>query len=95
MAAHASRRLGAMVANASAIIGIELMTAAQGCDFHANLRSSAPLESVRKIVRERIPSLADDRYIHADLQSAIELVRSRAVIGAVAGIGLPSLTEQP
>lgn len=95
MAAHASRRLGAMAANASAIIGIELMTAAQGCDFHGNLRSSAPLESVRKIVRDRIPSLADDRYIHADLQSAIELVRSRAVIGAVGGIELPSLTEQP
>jgi histidine ammonia-lyase len=94
MAAHASRRLGAMAANASAIIGIELMTAAQGCDFHGNLRSSVPLESVRRVVRERIPSLADDRYIHADLQSAIELVRSRAVAAAVAAIELPSLTER-
>src|SRR5579883_1111791 len=86
MAAHAARRLGTMAANASAIIGIELMSAAQGCDFHGKLRSSAPLESVRQIVRERIPALADDRYIHADLQSAIELVRSGAVAGAVAGV---------
>ena len=94
MSAHASRRLGAMAANASAIMGIELMTAAQGCDFHGALRSSVPLESVRKIVRERIPPLTDDRYLHTDLQSAIELVRSRAVIEAVTGIELPSLTER-
>jgi histidine ammonia-lyase len=94
MAAHASRRLGAMAANASAIIGIELMSAAQGCDFHGNLRSSVPLESVRRVVREHIPSLADDRYIHADLRSAIELVRSRAVAAAVAAVELPSLTER-
>lgn len=95
MAAHAARRLGAMAANASAIVGVELMTAAQGCDFHGKLRSSVALEAVRRIVRDRIPPLADDRYIHADLQSAIELVRRGAVSGAVAGIELPSLTEQP
>lgn len=95
MAAHASRRLGTMAANASAIIGIELMTAAQGCDFHGTLRSSSPLESVRRIVRERIPPLGDDRYLNADLQSAIDLVRSRAVVDAVAGVDLPSLAEQP
>jgi len=94
MAAHASRRLGAMAANASAIIGIELMTAAQGCDFHGALRSSVPLESVRSLVRQRIPTLTDDRYLNTDLQSAIELVRSRAVVDAVAGVELPSLTEQ-
>jgi histidine ammonia-lyase len=93
MAAHAARRLGAMAANASAIIAIELMTAAQGCDFHGALRSSLPLEAVRRIVRRRIPPLADDRYLHTDLQGAIELVRSRAVIEAVAGVELPSFTE--
>jgi histidine ammonia-lyase len=94
MAAHASRRLGAMAANASAIMGIELMTATQGCDFHGTLRSSVPLESARRVVREQIPPLDDDRYLNADLQSAIGLVRSRAVIDAVTGVELPSLTQQ-
>jgi histidine ammonia-lyase len=93
MAAHASRRLAAMAANASAIIGIELMTAAQGCDFHGALRSSVPLESVRSLVRQRIATLTDDRYLNTDLRSAIELVRSRAVVDAVAGVELPSLTH--
>jgi len=93
MAAHGSRRLGAMAANAAAIVGIELMTAAQGCDFHGALRSSVPLEAVRRVVRERIPPLVDDRYLHADLQSAAELVRSRAVLEAAAGVEIPSLTR--
>jgi histidine ammonia-lyase len=40
MAAHGARRLVPMVENAFAVIGIELLAAAQGCDFHAPLRSS-------------------------------------------------------
>ena len=47
MAAHGARRLAAMAENAANVVAIELMAAAQGCDFHAPLRSSAPLERVR------------------------------------------------
>ena len=43
----------AMAENAMAVIGIELLAAAQGCDFHAPLSSSAPLEAVRALLRER------------------------------------------
>ena len=93
MAAHGARRLLPMVANAAAITGIELMTAAQGCDFHGNVRSSNPLEAVRKLIREHVPPLADDRYLHADLQSAIELVRNGAVVQAAAGVAFPTFGE--
>ena len=37
MAAHGARRLLAMAENAANVIGIELLAAAQGCDFHAPL----------------------------------------------------------
>ena len=40
-----------MTENATAVIGIELLAAAQGCDFHAPLKSSAPLEAVRALLR--------------------------------------------
>ena len=93
MAAHGARRVLPMAENASAIIGIELMTAAQGCDFHGAIKSSATLEAVRKLVRERIAPLSDDRYLHTDLKSAIDLVRSGAVVRAAASVALPSLTE--
>ncbi len=51
MAAHGARRLLAMVENATAVIGIELLAAAQGCDFHGPLRSSESLERVRGLLR--------------------------------------------
>ncbi len=44
MSAHAARRLLPMADNVAAILGIELLAAAQGCDFHAPLTSSAALE---------------------------------------------------
>ena len=45
-----------------AVLGIELLAAAQGCDFHAPLRSSAALEAVRALTRSRVPHLSDDRH---------------------------------
>ncbi|HYD46176.1 MAG TPA: histidine ammonia-lyase [Phenylobacterium sp.] len=91
MAAHGARRLSAMTANAASVIGIELLAAAQGCDFHAPLASSAPLEAVRALVRGQVPHLADDRHMHPDLEAATALVRRGALIEAAAPIALPEV----
>ena len=91
MAAHGARRLHPMIRNAAAVVGIELITAAQGCDFHHGLRSSVALEAVREATRARIATLGDDRYLHADLEAASALVRERTLLGAAAGVALPSL----
>lgn len=90
MAAHAARRLAAMAANAASVIAIELIAAAQGCDFHAPMRSSAPLERVRAHLRERVARLEQDRYLAPDIATAADLVRSGALI-AVAGVAMPNL----
>ncbi len=91
MAAHGARRLIGMVENATAVIGIELLAAAQGCDFHAPLASSAPLEAVRKLLRAQVPHLDDDRYFHPDMEKANALVRSGAVIEAAGAVKLPAI----
>jgi len=75
MAAHGARRLQAMTENLRAIIAIELLAAAQGCDFH-DLPSSDPLEAVRASVRKIVPHLEDDRYFAPDIEAAISLLRS-------------------
>jgi histidine ammonia-lyase len=75
MSAHAARRLIAMAQNAAAIVGIETLAAAQGCDFHAPLKSSADLERARAVIRSRVPHLDEDRWLHPDLTAAIALVR--------------------
>ena len=90
MAAHGARRLTAMVDNASAVIGIELLAAAQGCDFHAPLTSSPPLEQARALLRENVPHLEDDRHFHPDMDIAIHLVRSGELVMA-ADLPLPGI----
>ncbi|MBB5705982.1 histidine ammonia-lyase [Sphingopyxis panaciterrulae] len=90
MAAHGARRLLAMAENASAVIGIELLAAAQGCDFHAGLASSGALEAVRGRLRAAVPMLDHDRHFHPDMEAATALVRGGAVAEA-AGLALPGI----
>jgi len=91
MAAHGARRLLAMVENAFAIVGIELLTAGQGCDFHRPLKSSEALEAVRAALRSKVPTLEDDRFIHPDIDAAIALVRD-GMVADLAG-QLPGVRE--
>jgi histidine ammonia-lyase len=76
MSAHAARRLLPMADNVAAVLGIELLAAAQGCDFHAPLTSSLMLERVRAMVRADVPYLQHDRLMAPDIGKAIALVRS-------------------
>ncbi|GAC1337574.1 MAG: histidine ammonia-lyase [Acetobacteraceae bacterium] len=76
MAAHGARRLLPMAANLAGVIGIELLAAAQGCDFHAPLRSSPPLEAVRATLRARVAHRDQDRLFGPDIAAATDLVRA-------------------
>jgi histidine ammonia-lyase len=91
MSAHAARRLLPMADNVAAVIGIELLAAAQGCDFHAPLMSSAMLEQVRGLVRAEVPHLEEDREMAPDIAKAIALVRSGRLADAVQQAGLPDI----
>jgi histidine ammonia-lyase len=90
MAAHGARRLTAMAENAANVVAIELIAAAQGCDFHLPMRSSAPLERVRACLRAHVPHLEQDRYLAPDIAAAAELVRSGALATA-AQVDLPRI----
>ena len=92
MAAHGSRRLLDMATNARAVVGIELLAAVQGCDFHAPLRSSEALERARACLRRAVPALDEDRYFHPDMEAANAILRSGALVEAV-GVSLPGVTE--
>lgn len=89
MAAHGARRLIAMAENAGIVVAIELLAAAQGCDFHRPLVSSERLEKVRAVLRKIVPTLEGDRYFYPDLQEAAALVRSGAVLAAAGWDVLP------
>jgi histidine ammonia-lyase len=84
MAAHGARRLAAMVANAEAVIGIEWLAAAQGCEFHQPLPSSVALEAARGALRAQVPALDEDRHFHPDMEAANALVRAGRLVEVVA-----------
>ena len=89
MATHAARRLGPMADNAAAVIGIELLAAAQGIDFHRPSTSSHLLEKVHAQIRDSVPHYASDRYFSPDIEAASAWVRGAQFVGPVASL-LPS-----
>jgi len=91
MAAHGARRLSGMARNAAHVVGIELLAAAQGVDFHAPLKSSDMLEAAKALLRERVAMLGQDRHFSPDMAVATELVTSGRLVGAIGPAFLPSV----
>ena len=90
MAAHGARRLPPMVENARGVVAIEALAACQAIDFHAPLASSPALEAAKGALRARVPTLQEDRHFHPDIEAALDLVRSGALVKA-ASLPLPGL----
>ena len=84
--AAAGRRWRTMPPMSSAI---ELLAAAQGCDFHAPLTSSRDLERARALLREHVPQLEADRKMAPDIATATEMVTTGALIEAAGPSTLP------
>jgi histidine ammonia-lyase len=92
MAAHAAHRLHQMAENLAHVLAIELLAAAQGCDFYPGLASSPALERVRGLIRAKVPGLADHRFFAPDLAVVAEMIVSGAVEAAIAPLELPSVS---
>jgi histidine ammonia-lyase len=74
MATFAARRLEEMAINTANIVGIELLAAAQGIDFHLPLKTSPRLAAAHGIVRARVPFYEVDRILAPDIAAAAGLV---------------------
>jgi histidine ammonia-lyase len=82
MAPIAGRKAAQIVTNVAGIIGVELIAAAQGVDYHAPLKTSEKLRSLHAKVREISPRLESDRY-WADEMAALQ----STVLGGELGVG--------
>jgi histidine ammonia-lyase len=67
MATHGAAKARRIAGNAAGVVGIELLAAVQGIDFHAPLTTSPRLDEVVKEIRGRVPHYAADRYLADDL----------------------------
>jgi histidine ammonia-lyase len=74
MATFAARRLDQMAHNTGVIVGIELLAAAQGIEFHRPLTSSDHLEHVHAQLRKRVAAFDEDRFFAPDIEAAKRMV---------------------
>jgi histidine ammonia-lyase len=86
MATFAARRLHDMAENTAGIVGIELLAAAQGIDFHAPSQTSPKLQERMAKIREAAANYREDRFFSPDIARATELVQSGA-LGSQARLG--------
>jgi histidine ammonia-lyase len=93
MAAHGARRLIPMAKNLRAIIGIELLCAAQGVEHRAPLTTSGPLQAALATLRRRIEPLGEDRYLAPDLETSAGFIADRSLVAAT-GVTMPALLQE-
>jgi histidine ammonia-lyase len=70
-----------VVRNTRAVLAIEALAAARALDLLAPLRSSEPLESARRRIREVSPEFDGDRALHKDIAAIERLIAGEALRG--------------
>ena len=87
-----------MADNLAAILGIELLVAAQGIGLRAPHTTSPALAAVIAALREQVPALGGDRYMADDLAKAMALVAAGALPAAAMSMlknnPFPNLAER-
>jgi histidine ammonia-lyase len=78
MGMTAAVKLRQIAENAELILAIEFLTAAEGLDYRAPLRSSQPIEEARAILRGVVPRLEADRALAPDIERLAASLRSGA-----------------
>jgi histidine ammonia-lyase len=71
MAPIAARKAASIVRNTAGVVAVELISAAQGVDYHAPLATSPALQALHAKVRAISPHLEADRY-WADEMAALQ-----------------------
>jgi histidine ammonia-lyase len=85
MATATALKARRIIDNVAGVIGIELLAAVQGIDFHAPLLTSPKLDEVVAAVRAVVPHYAADRYLADELGWAKEAVLDGRFAGRVVG----------
>jgi len=85
MGMTAARHARECVGNAEAVVAFEALAAAQALDLRAPLEPGSGPRAARSAIRERVAHLDRDRELKPDLDRAVELVRSGALVASVEG----------
>ncbi len=80
MGSISARKTLRIIENLEKILGIELITASQGFDFRKPMKSGILTEETHKFIRKHIGFAENDRIFLPDIDEAITLVKSKALI---------------
>jgi histidine ammonia-lyase len=76
MGTTAAKKALQVVRNVEAVLGIELMCAAQALEFLKPMRAGAGVDRAYELIRERIEPLGADRVLAPDIAAAAAMVRA-------------------
>ncbi|ESO05074.1 hypothetical protein HELRODRAFT_99395 [Helobdella robusta] len=79
MGGWAARKALRVVENVEDVVGVELLCACQGLEFHRPLKTTEPLETLHELVRKRVKPWDKDRFLAPDMNNASALLRSLKV----------------
>jgi histidine ammonia-lyase len=74
MGANGATKCFQVVKNLQSVLAIEWLNAAQGLDFRRPLKSSKVVEDMHSQLRAVVSHYVQDRFQHADMQKAFELL---------------------
>jgi len=89
MGMWAARKAEKVLSNVTAILAMEFLAACQAIDIQKPLQKRQKCEPgagtriAYKIIRKKIPYLDKDREIYKDIQKAIDIIKSNAILRAV------------
>lgn len=84
MGVTAARKARSIVDNTEHVLAIELLCAAQGREFHRELRAGRGAQAAQDALRRHVPPHDSDRYLHDDIVRARTLIASGELNAAVA-----------
>ncbi|RBO86504.1 histidine ammonia-lyase [Nocardia puris] len=84
----AARKLRRALDGLTRVLAIEALTAARALDLRAPLTPSPATAAVRAVLRERVAGPGTDRYLAPEIEAAVELAASGALVaGAESVVG--------
>ena len=83
MGVTAARKARTICDNVEGVLAIEYLCAAQARDFHTELEPGRGVRVAHALLRERVPTLVEDRFLQPDIEAARELVASGDLVAAV------------
>lgn len=83
MGVTAARKARQILENTERVLAIELLCAAQGREFNADVRAGRGVEAAYGALREIVPALGEDRFLAGDIEAARDLIATGALVDKV------------